>query len=82
MYNIYNVCAGITVINTNSAKTTILTAIMLIPIIPGGFVMALEYKKKLQVKINWTWMRLYNKKIHSKLQYDIFKYNTGGCELI
>lgn len=81
MYKLSNIAQGITVINTNSIKDTVITAIMLIPIIPGGVIKALLYLKKVDVKINWTWIRLYNKARHEKLRCDIFKYKTG-CELI
>ena len=82
MYKLSNIAQGITVINTNSIKDTVITAIMMIPVIPGGVAMLFRYLKKVDIKINWTWIRLYNKKRHEKLHSDIFKYKTGGCELI
>ena len=81
MYNINNIAHGITVINTNSIKDTVITAIMMIPVIPGGVAMLLRYLKKVDIKINWTWIKLYNQARHDKLHCEIFKYKTG-CELI
>lgn len=53
---------SITIRNDNSVKDTIITAIALIPIIPGGIIMVVKYMKKVKLSFN----KYYNFNDHAK----------------
>ena len=66
-----------TIQNNNTPKDTKLTLIALIPVIPGGFVMALRYLFRIDVTVLWNWMRMYSERRHARY----FKEFNSGMEL-
>lgn len=56
----------LSICNNNSLKSTIITLIALVPVIPGGFIMLLKYVRNIKLSYN----RYYSFSRFQKMIYD------------